>query len=71
MRHYIWTAEVSTAAAIPEHIVIHHVDEITGRPTGLVTVEKVEKQAKKAEGALPALHREILVKERNIIQKLT
>lgn len=39
MRHYTWTAE----REVTEHIVVQHIDEMTGKLTGLVTVEKVEK----------------------------
>lgn len=58
-------------ARVTERIVVHHVDDVTGTPTGLATVEKLDKRVKKMEHEVPSLHRELLAKERNILQKLT
>ncbi|KAF2999274.1 hypothetical protein E8E13_003766 [Curvularia kusanoi] len=66
------TQQESMALA-PSQAETLHMDrrnEYGGGDTG-AHLEKVEKHVKKSEGALPALHRDILVKERNIIQKLT
>lgn len=64
-------------AAITRHVVVHHVDDTASKPTGLVTVEKLEelkkleKSVRKVERELPRLEREISAKEREIIRKLT
>lgn len=50
---------------------VHHVDDMTNKATGLVTVESLEKRVKRVERQVPRLEREISAKEREILQKVT
>ena len=67
-RKYRWGAKAG--ADITRHVVVHHVDEITGKPTGLATVQNLEKRVPRVEREVPKLQREISDKEREIIQKV-
>lgn len=66
MRRYIWTA----GAEVTEHIVVQHIDEMTGKVTGLVTVEKVEKPVMRME-EVPVHHHKSHKQHHNILQKFT
>jgi hypothetical protein len=74
IRHKIRKHRREPSADITRQVAVHHVDDMTGRATGLLTVdtvENLEKRVKRVERQVPRLERDILVKEREIIQKLT
>jgi hypothetical protein len=50
--------------------VVQHIDEMTGKVTGLVTVEKVEKPVMRME-EVPVHHHKSHKQHHNILQKFT
>lgn len=66
MRRYVW----ATGAEVTEHIVVQHIDEMTSKVTGLVTVEKVEKPIMGVEEA-PVHHHKSHKEHHSILQKFT
>ncbi|KAJ4379314.1 hypothetical protein N0V86_005359 [Didymella sp. IMI 355093] len=74
IRHKIKKYPREASTDITRQVVVPHVDDMTGETTGLLTVdtvENLEKRVKRVGRQVPRLERDILAKEREIIQRLT